>query len=40
MDVLYVGGTVLFFAVMLLYIRGCEALVRRAAAVDVEDRAP
>lgn len=40
MDVLYIGGTVLFFAVMLLYVRGCEALVRRAAAGDTEDRNP
>ena len=32
MDLLYVGGTVLFFALMLAYVRGCEALGRRAAA--------
>jgi hypothetical protein len=28
-DLLYVGGTVLFFALMLGYVRACEALGRR-----------
>ena len=27
-DVLYVAGTVLFFAVMFAYVRGCERLGR------------
>jgi hypothetical protein len=30
MDLLYVGGTVAFFAAMLAYVRGCERLGRHA----------
>ncbi|MEP6574364.1 MAG: potassium ABC transporter ATPase [Gemmatimonadota bacterium] len=26
LDLIYVGGTVVFFALMLLYVRACEAL--------------
>ena len=26
LDLVYVGGTVFFFAVMLLYVRACEAV--------------
>lgn len=37
-DVLYVAGTVGFFALMLAYIRGCEALGRDTE--QVEDRTP
>jgi len=33
-DLIYVAGTIVFFAVMLLYLRGCEALGR---APDDED---
>ena len=40
LDVLYIGGAVLFFAATLLYARGCEALGRRPAVDAVEDRAP
>jgi hypothetical protein len=29
LDVVYVVGSVVFFAVMLLYVRGCAALGRR-----------
>ena len=36
LDVLYVAGTILFFALMLLYVEGCDRLGRVA---DVE-RAP
>jgi hypothetical protein len=31
-DVLYLAGTVLFFAVMLAYVRACEVLGRGTAA--------
>jgi hypothetical protein len=30
LDLLYVAGTVVFFAVMLAYVRGCERLGRDA----------
>jgi hypothetical protein len=36
MDVLYVAGTILFFALMILYVEACDRLGRTA---DVE-RAP
>lgn len=36
LDLIYVAGTILFFALMLAYVRGCEALGKRAAA-DVPD---
>lgn len=29
LDIVYVVGTMLFFTVMLLYVRGCAALGRR-----------
>ena len=29
-DLIYIAGSVLFFVVMLLYVRGCAALGRRA----------
>jgi hypothetical protein len=32
-DVVYVAGTVLFFALMILYVKGCDRLGRSA---DVE----
>jgi hypothetical protein len=31
-DLLYVGGTILFFGLMLGYVRACEALGRRGDA--------
>lgn len=34
MDLLYIAGTVLFFALMLAYVRGCEALGRRSSQDD------
>jgi hypothetical protein len=37
LDIVYVALTVLFFALMLGYVRGCDALGRRQ---DAEDRAP
>jgi hypothetical protein len=37
LDIAYVALTVLFFALMLVYVRGCDALGRRQ---DREDRAP
>ena len=37
LDIAYVALTVLFFALMLVYVRGCDALGRRQ---DSEDRAP
>ena len=36
MDALYVAGTALFFALMLLYVEGCDRLGRNAEA----ERAP
>jgi hypothetical protein len=38
MDVLYVVGTVAFFALMLVYVRACEGLGRDTE--HGEDRAP
>jgi hypothetical protein len=35
-DVLYVLGTVAFFGLMLLYVRGCDALGRGAVDADEE----
>ena len=32
MDLIYVAGTVAFFALMLLYVRACERLGRTASA--------
>lgn len=40
LDLLYIAGTVLFFALMLLYVRGCEALGNRASATASEERVP
>lgn len=37
LDLAYIALTLLFFALMLLYVRGCDALGRRQ---DAEDRAP
>ena len=37
LDIAYVALTVLFFALMLAYVRGCDALGRRQ---EGEDRAP
>jgi hypothetical protein len=37
LDVAYVALTVVFFALMLVYVRGCDALGRRQ---EGEDRAP
>jgi hypothetical protein len=37
LDIAYVALTIVFFALMLAYVRGCDALGRRA---DAEDRAP
>jgi hypothetical protein len=31
-DLAYLGGTVLFFALMLLYVKGCELLGRASPA--------
>ena len=31
-DLAYLGGTVLFFALMLLYVKGCERLGRAGTA--------
>ncbi len=39
LDVLYVAGSVVFFALMLAYVRGCEALGRGTVEGDGE-RAP
>lgn len=39
LDVLYVAGTVAFFAGMLAYVRACEALGRGTAETD-EERTP
>ena len=37
LDIAYVALTLLFFALMLVYVRACDALGRRQ---DGEDRAP
>jgi hypothetical protein len=37
LDIAYVALTVLFFALMLVYVRGCDALGRRQ---EGEDRTP
>ena len=37
LDAAYIALTVVFFALMLAYVRGCHALGRRQ---DAEDRAP
>jgi hypothetical protein len=37
LDIAYIALTVVFFGLMLAYVRGCEALGRRT---DTEDRAP
>jgi hypothetical protein len=37
LDIAYVALTVAFFALMLVYVRGCDALGRRH---DGEERAP
>jgi len=37
LDIAYVALTVLFFALMLAYVRGCDALGRRQ---EDEDRTP
>ena len=37
LDAAYIALTVAFFALMLAYVRGCDALGRRQ---DAEDRAP
>jgi len=37
LDIAYVALTVAFFALMLAYVRGCQALGARQ---DAEDRAP
>jgi hypothetical protein len=37
LDVAYIALTLVFFALMLAYIRGCERLGRRQ---DAEERAP
>lgn len=39
LDLLYIAGTILFFALMLLYVAACEALGKRTAADASEDRA-
>jgi hypothetical protein len=36
LDVLYVAGSVAFFAVMLAYVRGCQALGRGTVEGDRE----
>ncbi len=36
-DLLYVAGTVLFFALMLLYVEGCDRLGRGADVVRSPD---
>ncbi len=38
LDLLYVAGTLLFFALMLLYSSGCAALGRRREEDATEDR--
>lgn len=40
MDVLYVGGTILFFALMLACVRACEALGKRGAEDSATERRP
>lgn len=30
LDIAYIGGTIVFFAAMLLYVRACEKLGRRS----------
>ena len=37
-DLLYLLGTAAFFAAMLLYVRGCEALGRRTRSTDEDSR--
>ena len=32
LDLIYIAGSVVFFALMLLYVRGCAALGRRGKA--------
>jgi hypothetical protein len=38
LDVLYIAGTILFFALTLLYVRGCEALGNRASTAEERDQ--
>ena len=41
LDIAYIVGTLLFFALMLAYVRGCAALGKRSPGdVAVEDRVP
>ena len=40
LDLLYIAGTILFFALMLLYVRGCAALGKRGAADIAEGPLP
>jgi hypothetical protein len=37
LDLVYIAGSVVFFAVMLLYVRGCAALGRRGDAEGERD---
>jgi hypothetical protein len=34
LDIVYIGITVMFFGVMIAYVRGCEALGRDAASEE------
>jgi hypothetical protein len=36
MDVIYIAGTVLFFALMMLYARGCAGLGRANGEEEIE----
>lgn len=38
LDLLYIAGTILFFALMLAYVRGCEVLGAHADVDVAEDR--
>ena len=41
LDIAYIVGTVLFFALMLAYVRGCAALGKRTPGdVAAEERVP
>lgn len=39
-DLLYIGGTVLFFGLMLLYVAGCDRIGRHADVERTEEPQP
>jgi hypothetical protein len=39
LDVIYLATTVAFFAVMVLYVRGCERLGRSPGAAEADEEA-